>query len=334
MSEHQTYEFLALDRPLSLKEQAALRAISSRAEISATRFFNEYDWGDLKVDPADLMRDYFDAHLYTANWGTVRLMLRLPRGMIQLKEARRYCAGHLTRAFQTKIHLVLDIHAEVEGEDLWDAPPLGTLARLRDELMKGDFRPLYLAWLLGAQEDESKLRLAAPDAPPGLAKLSGPQREFADLFHVSRDLLREAAGRSPKTPEAVRTKKDSKPGKPFEGSWRIESASGFDDDDLGMLGPPFLSFKGAGGSFQLLAVQGELDCRYGKRDEVPCVEWTWAGDDDGTESSGRGFATLSLEGALEGSFFFHLGDELAFRAVRTPSLAAAGTRRRRRAPLR
>jgi len=68
MSEHQIYEFLALDRPLSLKEQAALRAISSRAEISATRFFNEYDWGDLKADPADLMRDYFDAHLYTANW--------------------------------------------------------------------------------------------------------------------------------------------------------------------------------------------------------------------------------------------------------------------------
>jgi hypothetical protein len=70
------------------------------------------------------------------------------------------------------------------------------------------------------------------------------------------------------------------------------------------------------GSFQLLAVQGELDCRYGKRDEVPCVEWTWAGDDDGTESNGRGFATLSSEGSLEGRFFFHLGDELAFRAVR------------------
>jgi len=264
----------------------------------------------------------------------VRLMLRLPRGVIQLKEARRYCAGHLTRAFQTKNHLVLDIHAEVEGEDLWDAPPLGTLARLRNELMKGDFRPLYLAWLLCAQEDESKLRLAAPDAPPGLAKLSVPQREFADLFHVSRDLLREAAGRSPKTPEAVRTKKDSKPGKPLEGSWRIESAPGFDDDDLGMLGPPFLSFKGAGGSFQLLAVQGELDCRYSKRDEVLCVEWTWAGDDDGTESSGRGVATLSLEGALEGRFFFHLGDELAFRAVRTPSRADAGTSRRCRSPTR
>jgi hypothetical protein len=46
------------------------------------------------------------------------------------------------------------------------------------------------------------------------------------------------------------------------------------------------------------------------------VEWTWEGDDDGTQSSGRGLATLSAEGTLVGSFVFHLGDELAFRAVR------------------
>jgi hypothetical protein len=283
-----------------------------------------------------------------ANWGTVRLMLRLPRGLIQLKEALRYCAGPLTRAFQTETHLVLDVHAEVEGEDLWDSPPLGTLARLRDELMKGDLRPLYLAWLLCAQEDASKLRLSAPDAPPGLAKLSGPQREFVDLFYVSRDLLREAAGRSTKTPEAVGTKKDSKlgtPRKPFEGSWRIDSACPASTLKTSacsvprrrggaLPGAPFLSFKGAGDSFQLLAARGELDCRYGKRDEVPCVEWTWAGDDGGTESNGRGFATLTLEGALEGRFFFHLGDELAFRAFRAPARPDVEAARRRRSPTR
>jgi hypothetical protein len=40
MSEYQYYEFLALDRPLEQLEIATLRAISSRAEISATRFSN------------------------------------------------------------------------------------------------------------------------------------------------------------------------------------------------------------------------------------------------------------------------------------------------------
>lgn len=40
---------------------AELRSRSSRATITATSFVNEYNWGDLKADPADWMRRYFDA---------------------------------------------------------------------------------------------------------------------------------------------------------------------------------------------------------------------------------------------------------------------------------
>jgi len=78
MSEYQCYEFVALDKPLTSKQMAALRAISTRAEISPTRFWNEYEWGDLKADAAKLVERYFDAHLYVASWGTHRLMLRAP----------------------------------------------------------------------------------------------------------------------------------------------------------------------------------------------------------------------------------------------------------------
>ena len=70
MSEYQYYEFLALDRPLTAKQRAELRSISSRAEITATRFTNEYQWGDLKGDPLQMVKEYFDAFLYLANWGT------------------------------------------------------------------------------------------------------------------------------------------------------------------------------------------------------------------------------------------------------------------------
>jgi hypothetical protein len=37
VSEYQYYEFLALDRPLTDKQRAELRKLSSRAEITATR---------------------------------------------------------------------------------------------------------------------------------------------------------------------------------------------------------------------------------------------------------------------------------------------------------
>ncbi len=60
MSEYQYYEFLALDQPLTPKQRAELRSISSRAEITATRFVNEYQWGDLKGDPLQMVKEYFD----------------------------------------------------------------------------------------------------------------------------------------------------------------------------------------------------------------------------------------------------------------------------------
>src|SRR5215217_3274907 len=68
VSEYQSYEFLALDRPLTVAEMAELRSVSTRAQITPTRFFNEYHWGDLKADPAELLARYFDVHVYFANW--------------------------------------------------------------------------------------------------------------------------------------------------------------------------------------------------------------------------------------------------------------------------
>ncbi len=47
MSEYQYYEFLAIDSPLDAKQMAALRALSTRAEITSTSFTNVYNWGGL-----------------------------------------------------------------------------------------------------------------------------------------------------------------------------------------------------------------------------------------------------------------------------------------------
>lgn len=80
MSEYQYYEFLAIDRPLAAKEMAHLRAVSSRARITPMSFINEYSWGNLKADPPEWMRRFFDVHVFLANWGEAVLMVRLPKG--------------------------------------------------------------------------------------------------------------------------------------------------------------------------------------------------------------------------------------------------------------
>ncbi len=46
---------------------AQLRAVSTRAGITAAGFVNHYEWSDLEADPSDWMRRYFDAFVYTAN---------------------------------------------------------------------------------------------------------------------------------------------------------------------------------------------------------------------------------------------------------------------------
>ena len=50
--------------PATPQQMAQLRAISTRAEITPTRFWNEYPYGALRAAPAKLMERSFDAHLY------------------------------------------------------------------------------------------------------------------------------------------------------------------------------------------------------------------------------------------------------------------------------
>ena len=55
MSEYQYYDFRAIDRPLTSSQRAELGKISTRAEISSTRFTNFYTFGDFKGNPVALV---------------------------------------------------------------------------------------------------------------------------------------------------------------------------------------------------------------------------------------------------------------------------------------
>ncbi len=196
MSEYQFYEFVAIDRPLTSKQQDDLRAVSTRGRISSSGFVNDYQWGDLKGDPRVWMERYFDAHLYLANWGTHRIALRLPRAALDAATAARYCMGEAASSWVTRTHVIVDLHSEDdEGVEDW-VDPEGRLAAIvpaRAELAAGDLRPLYLAWLLAVQGRELAEDELEPPVPAGLGELSGPQRALADFLRLYPDLLSAAA---------------------------------------------------------------------------------------------------------------------------------------------
>ncbi len=203
MSEYQYYEFLALDRPLTEKQRAELRSISTRAEITATRFANEYQWGDLKGDPLKMVERYFDAFLYLANWGTRRLMFRLPRGVLDPETAGQYCYTDTASVIVTGSHLILSLYVDREPDDDWDEPggQLAAMVQARAELAAGDVRLLYLAWLLALQSDEVDEEDTEPPVPAGLGNLSASLQAIADFLKIDEDLIAVAAASSPSIQE-------------------------------------------------------------------------------------------------------------------------------------
>ncbi|GII75751.1 hypothetical protein Sru01_07330 [Sphaerisporangium rufum] len=207
MSEYQYYEFVAIDRPLSTAERQEVRALSTRADITATTFTNTYEWGDFSGDPAEMMERYYDAHLHVTNWGTNRLMLRLPARVLDEAAVRPYLVADRVEAWTAKEHLILDLCDEDENIEE-DPEPEGWLASLigvRAELAAGDRRPLYLAWLaaIGSWErdedafDDDFEGELEPPVPAGLDSLTAAQRALADLLRLDDDLLAVAAANSP-----------------------------------------------------------------------------------------------------------------------------------------
>jgi hypothetical protein len=151
MSEHQYYEFQAIDRPLSAGEGEQLRAISSRARITATSFVNTYNFGDLKADPLKLPERYFDLFCYVANWGARQFAMRLPRRLVDLEALKRFDLDEdLASVRSAGEHVIVNISRnEIEYEE-WDdgSGHLAALAPLRAELLAGDLQLFSLLWLV------------------------------------------------------------------------------------------------------------------------------------------------------------------------------------------
>ena len=196
MSEYQYYEFQAIDRPLGEADMRALGGLSTRARITATSFVNHYNWGDFGGNPENMMERWFDLHLYLANWGTRRLMIRVPKRFLdrsRLKVFLREVDGVQVRV--SGRNLIVDIWSEdeeYEYDHLDDGPGLlGAMAPLRSDLLSGDLRLFYLLWLTAVEagdlEDDENEPL------PGIGPLTGSLEAFGNFFHIDPDLVQVAA---------------------------------------------------------------------------------------------------------------------------------------------
>jgi hypothetical protein len=199
MSEYQYYEWQTLDRPLTPEERAAVNRLSSHIDVTSSRAVVTYSWGNFKHDPIQVLARYFDAFLYLANWGSKRLAFRFPKNLLDARQIEPYLWEYHIELKPVGDYLILDISLDkeegadwIEGEG-W----LSSLSRLRDDILEGDYRALYLAWLRAAELQDADDDELEPPVPPGLGELSPPLTSFTELFDVEEYLLEAAAEASP-----------------------------------------------------------------------------------------------------------------------------------------
>jgi len=197
MSEYQYYEFQAIDRPLDRAARETLRSISSRARITGTSFTNHYEWGDLKGNPRTFMEQWFDLHLYLANWGTRRLMMRLPTRLLNRTDINPFLRRiDWVNIWGSDENLIVDIcrdEVESDGDSDDGSGWLAVLAPLRAEVLSGDLRLFYLLWLMAVQEE--LIADGEVEPLPGIGPLTGALQGLAEFFGMDPDLVQVAAER-------------------------------------------------------------------------------------------------------------------------------------------
>jgi len=202
MSEYQYYEFLAIDRSMTSEEMADLRALSTRAHITPVSLTNEYNWGDFKGNPDKLMALFFDAHVYVANWMTAIFKLRLPSETLAKETVEAMAAIHTLDFKATKTHWIITWSLEEsENDDRFGEEDgrswMARLSPVRDELLRGDLRSLYIGWLAAVNSEMLDDDDLEPICVCGLGSLTAAQQALAKFLEVDPDLLAGAGMGSP-----------------------------------------------------------------------------------------------------------------------------------------
>ena len=196
MSEYQYVVFQAVDRPLNDKQLEFARRQSTRAEVSRWSLSVEYHYSSFRGDVDGLLRQGYDVYLQYTNYGSREIKLRLPRSMPFARGVwSRYVDGEqLTwKADPQGRGGILSLHPFHEPgdlEEIWELQQyLDAAIAVRDRLVSGDLRALYLLWLCAADADNDPAEMIEPPVPHGIAGIAPHGGELLSFFGLDPLML-------------------------------------------------------------------------------------------------------------------------------------------------
>ncbi len=205
MSTYQYYEWQTVDHPLTAQEMAELERLSSHIHVTSTAASVEYNWSDFSHNPKNVLARYFDAFLYMANWGSRRLAFRFPKSLIDASLFEPYLTERSIKLDTIDDYLILDL--DLHEAEIYDwiegGGWLSQVSSLRNDILDGDLRALYIAWLATEQHQGMAGDALEPPVPPGLKQRTPALSALINLFEVDEHLLAAAAEASPARGQTV-----------------------------------------------------------------------------------------------------------------------------------
>ena len=205
--------FKAIDQPLTPAQMEAADALSSRAVVTShsARYIYHFGGGFRGDEKEMLTTGGFDAMAWEDSTGSFKLSFRIPNEFIDWKEIVPYFSGYEYGLIEMEAPLVgegrilsFNLCEEV-GDSVWleeNTSSLDILLPLRQSIISGDYRCLYLAWIKNqlvkdndafADPEEDR---AIPAIPPGLGQADPALTAFCNQFYIYEDLIEEAVEKS------------------------------------------------------------------------------------------------------------------------------------------
>ncbi len=202
MSEYQYVVFQAVDGPLNDKQLEFAQRQSTRADVSRWSLSVEYHYSSFRGDVAGLLRRGYDVYLQHANYGDREIMLRLPHGIPVPKSVwSKYVDGEqLSWKKDAKgrggILSLRPFHETGDLEHIWETQIyLDAAIQVRERLIGGDLRALYLLWLCAVDDDyNDPAEMIEPPVPHGVSDMATYGGELLSFFGLD-PLLLVAAGK-------------------------------------------------------------------------------------------------------------------------------------------
>lgn len=201
MSEYQYVVFQAVDGPLNDQQLEFARRQSTRAEVTRWSLSVEYHYSSFRGDVDGLLRHGYDVYLQHTNYGIREIRLRLPGGIPVPKRVwSKYVDGEKLCCKSDAVGpgAIVSLCPYYEPgslEEVWETQKyLDAAVYVRDRLMRGDLRALYLLWLCAANDEYSdRETIIEPPVPHGIADIAPQGGELLSFFGLD-PLLLVAAG--------------------------------------------------------------------------------------------------------------------------------------------